>query len=80
MPDKKSFDIYIEYGGLPVLTKPFKKEDFILIIDGVCSSVIMKDILEKVPIKDVKLLRQIIVFLSDDIGNIISLTNIKNIY
>lgn len=40
----------------------------------------MKDILEKVPIKDVKLLRQIIVFLSDDIGNITSLTNIKNIY
>lgn len=39
----------------------------------------MKDISEKVPIKDVKLLRQIIVFLSDNIGNITSLTNIKNI-
>lgn len=39
----------------------------------------MKDILEKVPIKDVKLLIQIIVFLSDNTGNITSLTNIKNI-
>ncbi len=79
IPDKRSFDIYIEYSGLPVLTKPFKKEDFNLIINRAYSSVIMKDISEKVPIKDVKLLRQIIVFLSDNIGNITSLTNIENI-
>ena len=78
-PNKESFNIYIEYGGLPSLTKPFRKEDFNLIIDGICSSVIMKDIIEKVQIKDVKILKQIIVFLSDNIGNITLLTNIKNI-
>lgn len=55
------------------------KEEVNLILDGICSSIIMKDILEEVQIKDIKTLKQIILFLGDNIGNITSLTNIKNV-
>ncbi len=78
--NNKSFDIYIKYGGMPSLSDDFIKNETIVntTLDGICSSIIMKDVLEQVQIKDVKLLKQIILFLSDNIGSITSLTNIKN--
>lgn len=77
-PNNISFNLYIEHGGMPSLLESCE-EEIDLILDGICSSIIMKDILEQVQIKDVKTLRQIILFLSDNIGNITSLTNIKNV-
>lgn len=85
--DNESFDLYLKYGGMPSLyssmnikdaVQPFKKEIINTILDGICSSIIMKDVIEQVQIKDTKTLKKIVLFLSDNIGNITSLTNIKN--
>lgn len=71
--DKTSY-----YENNSIISKNLNKDAINMILDGVCSSIIMKDVLEQVQIKDVKTLKQIILFLSDNIGNITSLTNIKN--
>lgn len=67
-------DLALEYGEIKI-----KNETIInSILDGICSSIIIKDILEQVQIKEVKTLKRIILFLSDNIGNITSLNKIKN--
>ena len=79
--DDGLYDLVLENGGFALEYGDVKlKNETIVntIFDGICSSIIMKDILEQIQIKDVKLLKQIILFLSDNIGNITSLTNIKN--
>ena len=77
--NSKSFELYLKYGGMPSLLGNYKKEETELIFDGICSSIIMKDVLERVSIKDVKTLNKVVLFLSDNIGNITSLNSIKNV-
>ena len=86
--NNETFDLYLKYGGMPSLyssgintenIEELLKNDMVnTILDGICSSIIMKDVLEQVQIKDIKTLKQIVLFLSDNIGNMTSLTNIKN--
>lgn len=86
--NNETFDLYLKYGGMPSLyssgintenIEELLKNDMVnTILDGICSSIIMKDVLEQVQIKDIKTLKQIVLFLSDNVGNITSLTNIKN--
>ncbi|MBO4957000.1 MAG: ATP-binding protein [Rickettsiales bacterium] len=77
--NKKTFNLYIQYGGMPSLLNFYTKKESDVILDGITSSIIMKDIFERVQIKDAKTLKKIILFLSDNIGNITSINNIKNI-
>ena len=77
--NKKTFNLYIQYGGMPSLLNFYTKKESSAILDGITSSIIMKDIFERVQIKDAKTLKKIILFLSDNIGNITSINNIKNI-
>ncbi len=86
----ESFNIYLKYGGMPVLYdninyKEINRHKNInnnlvdTIFDGICSSITMKDVLEKIKVKDINTLRKVILFLSDNIGNITSLNNVKNV-
>ena len=77
--NKKTFNLYIQYGGMPSLLNFYTKKESDVILDGITSSIIMKDNFERVQIKDAKTLKKIILFLSDNIGNITSINNIKNI-
>ena len=77
--NKKTFNLYIQYGSMPSLLNFYTKKESGVILDGITSSIIMKDIFERVQIKDAKTLKKIILFLSDNIGNITSINNIKNI-
>lgn len=77
--NKKTFNLYIQYGGMPSLLNFYTKKESSAILDGITSSIIMKDIFERVQIKDAKTLKKIILFLSDNISNVTSINNIKNI-
>ena len=70
------FEAYMRFGGMPSITDVGLDTDKVLtLLDGIYSTVVMRDILEREKrrgqrqITDAELLRKIIMFLADNIGN-----------
>ena len=79
MNEDKKFDLYLKYGGMPGLKDFYFDEKMIIqTLDGIFSTVLVKDILAQVDLKNVSLLRKITSFLADNIGNSTSINKIKN--
>ncbi|QYR63328.1 ATP-binding protein [Fusobacterium nucleatum] len=83
---KELLEAYMTFGGMPSLTEVDLEIDKALtILDGIYSSVVIRDILEREKQKgrrqvtDSSLLRKIIMFLADNIGNNTSINSISNI-
>ena len=83
---KELFEAYMTFGGMPSLTEVDLEIDKALtILDGIYSSIVIRDILEREKQKgrrqvtDSSLLRKIIMFLADNIGNNTSINSISNI-
>ena len=79
------FDAYMRYGGMPGIADVGLEQDKAMtLLDGVYSTVVVRDILEREKrrglrqITDAELLRKIILFLADNIGNNISLNSVSN--
>ena len=79
------FDAYVRFGGMPgIADVGLEQEKALVLLDGVYSSVVIRDVLEREKkrgrkqITDPALLRKIILFLADNIGNNISLSSIGN--
>lgn len=74
----KKFNLYLKYGGFPGLTE-FDLDESMTIqyLDGIFSTVFIKDIVEQADIKDNLVLKKITAFLADNIGNSISIDKIK---
>lgn len=76
---EEKFNLYIKYGGMPLLKDFHFNEQMInQALDGIFSTVLIKDIINQSEIKDVALLNKITSFLADNIGNPISINKIKN--
>lgn len=73
------FNLFLKYGGMPGL-KDFNFNEKMIeqTLDGIFSTVLVKDIMAQSEIKDVTLLKKITGFLADNIGNSTSINNIKN--
>lgn len=78
-------DAYLRFGGMPGIADVGLDIDRALtLLDGVYSTVVVRDILERErrrgqrQITDPDLLRKIIMFLADNIGNSTSITSISN--
>ena len=83
---KELFDAYARFGGMPMLADIGLEIDSVTaVLDGVYSAAVVNDILEREKrkgqrtITDAVLLRKIIMFLADNIGNNTSATSIGNI-
>lgn len=79
------FEAFMHYGGMPGIADVGLLQDRALtLLDGIYSTVIVRDILERErrrgqrQITDPVLLRKIVLFLADNIGNNTSLTSISN--
>ena len=79
------FEAYVRYGGMPGIADVGLEQDKVLaLLDGIYSTVVVRDILEREKrrgrrqITDHVLLRRIILFLADNIGNNTSLNSISN--
>lgn len=79
------FDAYMKFGGMPEIADVGLYTDKVLtLLDGVYSTVVVRDILERErrrgqrQITDPYLLRKIIMFLADNIGNSTSMNSIGN--
>lgn len=79
------FDLYVKYGGMPsVADVGLEQEKVSAVLDGIYSAVIVRDIMERGrqnnvrQINDAVLLRKIMMFLADNIGNNTSTNSITN--
>lgn len=79
------FDAYMRFGGMPgIADVGLDQEKAFLLLDGIYSTVIMRDILEREnrrgqkQITDPLLLKKIVMFLADNIGSNISVSSIGN--
>lgn len=77
------FSAYLSYGGMPGLVDVgFNQEKSLIMLDGIYNSVVLHDILEhearfgKNKLTDPLLLKKLVKFLTDNIGNTVSTTNI----
>ena len=79
------YEAYLHYGGMPgIADVGLDQERALTLLDGVYSTVVVRDILEREKrrgqrrITDPVLLRKIILFLADNIGNTVSANSIGN--
>lgn len=79
------FEAYMRFGGMPGIADVGLEQDKVLVLlDGVYSTVIVRDILEREKrrgqrqITDPDLLKKIILFLADNVGSNTSLNSISN--
>ncbi|MDR0423384.1 MAG: ATP-binding protein [Rickettsiales bacterium] len=74
------FNLYLKYGGLPGLAEfNFNEKQINMVLDGIYSAVVVKDIMQQVTVKEPNLLNKIVLFLADNIGSINSPNNIGNV-
>ncbi len=83
---RDAFEAYMRLGGMPGIAEVgLNQERALVLLDGIYSTVIVRDILEREKrrgqksITDPVLLRKIILFLADNIGSNISVSSIGNI-
>lgn len=82
---KELLEAYLRFGGMPgIVDVGLVTEKALTLLEGVYSTVVVRDILEREKrrgqrqLTDPDLLRKIILFLADNIGNITSITSISN--
>ena len=82
---KELYEAYAKFGGMPILADVGLEQDRVTTaLDGVYSAVVVRDILEREKrkgqrtITDSLLLRKLMMFLADNIGNSVSATSIGN--
>jgi len=82
---REIFDAYMRFGGMPgIADVGLDQEKAMVLLDGIYSTVVVRDILEREKrrgqkqITDPVLLRKIILFLSDNIGSTVSVSSIGN--
>ena len=82
---REVFDAYMRFGGMPgIADVGLDQEKALVLLDGIYSTVVVRDILEREKrrgqrqITDPILLRKIILFLADNIGSSVSVSSIGN--
>lgn len=77
MGDK--FQKYLQFGGMPILKQfEFNTVRVNEVLEGIYSTVILRDVLERNKATDQALLRKLTLFLADTIGSVTSPNNIGN--
>lgn len=74
--DEDLFNEYIEFGGLPQCCALFEKQSKQAYLEDIFNTIVINDIVERNKISDIDLLKRIIVFLLDNIGNPFSANSI----
>ncbi len=76
---EEKFQKYLQFGGMPAVSEyGFNQQRINDMLEGIYSTVIIKDVLERNRITDQALLKKIVYFLADNIGSIVSSNSIGN--
>lgn len=74
------FQKYLQFGGMPILREyHFDESNSNQALEGIYSTVVLKDILQRNPQADQHTLQKIVLFLCSNIGSITSPNNIGNV-
>lgn len=77
---EQKFQEYVRVGGMPILHEfPLNSENIFTVLEGIYSTVIVRDVLERAQVESQATLEKIVRFLADNIGNVSSLNNIANV-
>ena len=77
--NEEKFNLYLQIGGMPGLKDLNLSEQMInQALEGIFSTVIMKDVINHTSVRDSALLNKVTLFLADNIGNPVSANKIKN--
>lgn len=74
------FQDYLKFGGMPMLSEydtKTEEDEIYRTLDGIYSTVILKDVIERNKIADVDMLQKLMLFLADNVGNIVSTSSIS---
>lgn len=75
----EAFNQYLQFGGLPTVVELLDTPDTIgPFLEGICNTVLMKDVVERNRIRDVALLESILKFVAANIGSIVSTKKISD--
>ncbi|GHV92777.1 ATPase [Spirochaetia bacterium] len=75
--NREKFDRYLQYGGFPgVSSLPQENEPVNGFLQGIYNTVIVKDVLSRHALHDVKMFDQLVKFLCQNTGNLVSPSNI----
>ena len=70
---------YINYGGFPVISKyPYTLENAHKIVEDIFNTALYKDVVQRNNIRNNDLLKSIVAFLFDNVGNLTSFKSITN--
>lgn len=72
------FNDYYRYGGLPYACQIEDKESKLAYIEGIYNTIVVKDLIARKKITDVGLLKDVLKYVLDSIGNIISVKKITD--
>lgn len=75
---EESFQEYIEFWGMPELLFIEDKETKKNYLKNVLSNIILKDIVARFNIRDIKLIEKILAYLSNNVWSLVSITNISS--
>ena len=77
---EEKFQKYLQFGGMPILKEySFNEARSNQVLEGIYSTVVLKDVLKRNNLVDQFTLEKIVLFLCSNIGNITSPNNIGNI-
>lgn len=78
--NEEKFQLYLKFGGMPAIHElNFNERRVNEMLEGIYSTVILKDVLERNKVSDQMMLQKIVAFLSDNIGNITSPNSIGKV-
>ena len=69
---KEAFNEYFKYGGLPYVSQIKDEDSKLSYIEGIYNTIVVRDLIERKKINDVGLLKDILKYILDTIGNPIS--------
>lgn len=75
---KEGFNEYFKYGGLPYVSQIKDIDSKLAYIEGIYNTIVVKDIFERKKITDVNLLKDILKYILDTIGNYVSAKKIAD--
>lgn len=77
--DDSSLELYTHYGGLPYLMHLPLKEDVVMeYINGIYSTIVLRDVVQRKGIRNTIFLEQLIRFLAGNVGNLFSSKKISD--
>ena len=78
-PKQKTLNLYIKYGGMPYLKNVKMSNEVIFsYLKNIYQTILLKDIVSRYNIKNIDFLERLVLFLSDNLGSIVSAKKITD--